>query len=256
MSRSREQIMLSVESEFVALVRSVFGDKLVSIILYGSYLKATFASGVSDVNVLLIVGENAEAPLRELGARGGQLMRRNRITPLVLSRREFVTSADVFPMEYLDIVETHQVLVGPDVTTELEIDQANLRHQIEHQLRGNLVALRQLAIAAGRRRMLKRTLLRRELQQWYGRLSAILRGVLRLQGVADIPSSPEALVQEMNGAFGLESGPILQLLACRDAGRRSECPDSLELIDALIVRLTKLVEIVDGMPGSRDGGRP
>jgi hypothetical protein len=178
------------------------------------------------------------------------LMRRNKITPLILSRREFVTSADVFPMEYLDIVETHQVLVGPDVTSELEINRANLRHQIEHQLRGNLVSLRQLAVAAGCPRLFRKVLLRRELEQWYGRLSAILRGLLRLQGIADIPSAPEKLVAAVNATFEFESGPIVQLLACRDSRRGKECPDSLELIDNLLARLTKLVEIVDGLqPG-------
>ncbi len=253
MAKSRKKIKQAVETGFVALARSAFGDRLVSITLYGSYLKETFMPGVSDVNVLLIVGENSEEALRALGARGHRLMRRNRITPLVLSRREFVTSADVFPMEYLDIVEAHQVLMGPDVTAELEIDRANLRHQIEHQLRGNLVSLRQLAVAAGRPRLFKKVLLRRELQQWYGRLAAILRGLLRFHGATEIPSAPEALVEEINRAFGFESGPIVQLLACRDRGRRKECPDSLVLIDALLSRLTTLVEIVDGLSGSTGG---
>ena len=119
MSRSREKIKQAVEAEFVALARSVFGEKLVSLVLYGSYLKETFSPGVSDINVLVIVGENSESALRELGAKGNGIMRRNRITPLVLSRREFVTSSDVFPMEYLDIVETHKVLMGPELLRTL-----------------------------------------------------------------------------------------------------------------------------------------
>lgn len=253
MAKSRKHTKQAVETEFVALARSVFGDRLVSLTLYGSYLKETFTPGVSDVNVLVIVGENSEEALRALGARGSRLMRRNRITPLVLSRREFVTSADVFPMEYLDIVESHQVLMGPDVTSELEIDQANLRHQIEHELRGNLVSLRQLAVAAGRPRLFKRRLLRRELEQWYGRLAAILRGLLRFNGATEVPSAPEALVEAINKALGFESGPIVQLLACRDRSRRTECPDSLVLIDSLLARLTTLVEIVDGMSESTGG---
>jgi len=247
MSRSREKTKQAVEAEFVALARSVFGEKLVSLTLYGSYLKETFTPGVSDVNVLVIVGESSDAALRDLGAKGSRLMRRHGITPLILTRREFVTSADVFPMEYLDIVETHQVLVGPDVTSELEIDRSNLRHQIEHQLRGNLVSLRQLAVAAGRPRLFKKVLLRRELQQWYGRLAAILRGLLRYKGKTDLPGSPEELVAAVNEAFGFESGPIMQLLACRN---RRECPDSFELIDSMLARLTKLVEVVDGLESS------
>ena len=253
MSRSRSKIKQAVETEFVALARNVFGDQLVSLTLYGSYLKETYSPGVSDINVLVIVAGHSEPALRALGSRGARLMKRNRITPLVLSRREFVTSADVFPMEYLDIVETHQVLVGSDVTTELEIDKANLRHQIEHQLRGNLVSLRQLAIVAGRPRILRNVLLRRELQQWYGRLSAVLRGLLRLQGI-DIPATPEELVGAINRAFDFESGPIVQLLVCRGDAGRKDCPDSLELIDSLLGRLTRLVEVVDALESKGPGG--
>ena len=109
------------------------------------------------------------------------------------------------------------------------------------------MSLRQLAVAAGRPRLFRKVLLRRELEQWYGRLSAILRGLLRFQGATEIPSLPESLVEAVNKAFEFESGPIVQLLACRDGNGRKECPDSLELIDNLLARLTKLVEVVDGL---------
>ena len=65
--------------------------------------------------------------------------------------------------------------------------------------------------------------------------------------------APEALVKEINAAFGFESGPIIQLLVCRDNTRREECGDSLELIDSLLARLTTLVAIVDGLSGSAAG---
>lgn len=247
---SPERTKQAIENEFVSLARSVFGDQLVALILYGSYVKDSYVQGVSDINVLIIVAENRPGPLSDLGSRGSRLMSRHRITPLVLSRKEFVTSADVFPMEYLDIVDAHQVLVGKDVTGELSIDRSNLRHQIEHQLRGHLLSLRQLAIAAGRRRLFRKSLLRRELQQWYGRLSAILRSLLRLKEVSPIPTSPEALMAAVNDAFGFESGPIVQLLTCRNGG--AGCPDSLDLVDEVIERLASLVSVVDGMPG---GGR-
>jgi len=133
------------------------------------------------------------------------------------------------------------------VTTELRIDRTNLRHQIEHQLRGHLLSLRQLAIAGGRKRLFRKMLLRRELQQWHGRLSAILRGLLRLQGIESTPASAEELMAAVNDSMGFESGPIVRLLTCRSGGRG--CPDILELIGDVLDRLGALVEVVDGMPG-------
>ncbi len=254
MARSKESIAQAVEQGFPALLNEIYGDSLKSVVIYGSYLRDSFRPGISDVNVLVILEAPAPEVLRSLGRRGRRMMKRNGIAPLILGRREFLTSADVFPMEYSDIVENHRVVFGDDVTTELTLSVANLRHQVEHQLRGSLLSLRKLAIAAGRRRPFLKTALRRELIQWSGSLSAILRGLLRLRGAAGaavrsgagsevpLPTTPEALVQAVNDRLGLEPGAVLELLKCRGG----DCPDAMELIDGLLERLTRLVEIVDG----------
>ncbi len=242
-----EKIRSIVEKDFVQLIKTVFGTNLGSITLYGSFVKERFNPGVSDVNVLVTLSKVDPGAVRRLGAEGRRLIKRGRITPLVLSKDEFLTSADVFPMEYLDIVQHHRVLHGDDPTNGLNIDNTNLRHEIEHQLRGSLVSLRQLAVASARKRPFRDVLLRRRLEEWYGSLSAILRGLLRLKGVIDVPSEPKALVDAVNGVLGLEGGPLLQLLECRGG----DCPDIVSLMDNLLERLAELVAIVDKLEGKR-----
>lgn len=251
MGRSSSEVCSLVTDVFTPVVKRAFGDGLRSIILYGSVLKESFDPRRSDVNVLIVVEANREAELRELGRAGRGLIRRNRITPLVLTREEFATSADVFPMEYLDIVETHRVVFGPDVTADLDLRRDNLRHQVEHQLRGSLVSLRQLAIASGTPRPFRKTLLRSRLEEWYGRLNAVLRGLLRLYTESAIPADPVELVRRINEALGLTEGPLLLLLR-RD---RSDRFDPVDLIDQLLRRLAQIVAIVDRAAGSDGGGR-
>lgn len=182
--------------------------------------------------------------MREFGNAARRLIKRHTITPLLLTTREFETSADVFPMEYLDMQATHEVVVGSDATARLDIKVDNLRHEVEHALRGALVTLRQLAIAASRPRPFRKALLRRRLEAWYGSLSAIFRGLLRLYGRTSVPEVPEELMAAVNESLGLEPGAFLALLGCRSG----ECPDSLELIDGLLDRLAELVRIVDAGP--------
>ncbi|TFH05585.1 MAG: hypothetical protein E4H09_01765, partial [Spirochaetales bacterium] len=215
MAQSKEKISDAIQNEFVSVVESAFGSRLESILVYGSYLKETFIPGVSDVNVLIVLKEVNPRELRTFGHVAHRHIRRYNITPLVLSRTEFITSADVFPMEHLDIVDTHKVLFGPDVTVDLTIGRDHLRHEIEHQLRGNLLSLRQLAVAAGEESPGKKRSVRKELEHWFGSLSAILRGVLRLYGVTALPATALELVEKVNAEVGLESGPILRLLECR-----------------------------------------
>lgn len=249
MALSRERTESMVTAEFVPLVRKLFGDNVVGVILYGSFLKDSFTPGVSDVNVLVVLNTADPASLRSLGREGYRMMRKTRITPLVLTRAEFVGSSDVFPMEYMDIVDTHRLLEGEDVTTKLALTPANFRHEVEHQLRGSLVSLRQLAVAAGRKRPFWANAVRRELQQWFGSLSAVLRGLLRLKEVTPIPQEPAAIVEAVNAAYRLEPGPILELLRIRE----NKNTDPAELIDALLERLGRLVETVDTLDAG--GGR-
>jgi predicted nucleotidyltransferase len=244
---NNERSSSAAQQEFIGIVGEVFGDAAKSVVLYGSYLKETYTPGVSDINILIVLSDVKPGDLAEFGRRAGRLMRKHRITPLILSHDEFVTSSDVFPMEYLDIVTTHKVLLGDDATAALSISRAHLRHQVEHQLRGQLLSLRQLLVAFGSGNISTRGL-QKELQTWYGSLSAILRGVLRLHGADTIPASDKEIVEELNTAVGLTAGPILELVKCRSGA----CPDPKDLVSRLIDRLGKLVQIVDSMEQSSE----
>jgi predicted nucleotidyltransferase len=245
MAKTKASIKQGLSGEVLNLLKRIYADQLGSVIVYGSFVKESFTPGSSDVNLLIVLSKSEENRIRSIGREGYSLFKRYNITPLILSETEFKNSADVFPMEYLDLQENHEVLYGRDVTGDLVIGKENLRHEVEHQLRGSLVSLRQLAIAADRKRPFWKGAVRRELQRWYGSLAAILRGVLRLKADATAPQDHRELVSEVNRALGLEAGPIIALLDCRTG----DCPEVTDLIDSLLERLARLVEIVDQMEG-------
>ena len=63
MAQSLTRISKAIQEDFVEMVRSTFGDDLVSIVVYGSYLKETFTPGVSDVNILVVLSQIEPAGL-------------------------------------------------------------------------------------------------------------------------------------------------------------------------------------------------
>ncbi len=69
--------------------------------------------------------------------------------PLLLTLDELHRAADVFAIEFLDIRLRQRVLAGEDVFSRLEIPMDRHRHQVERELRINLLRLRQAALAAG-----------------------------------------------------------------------------------------------------------
>ena len=248
MNKQEARTRHAVEERFLEQLKQAFADNLYGVILYGSYVQGSFVPGVSDVNVLILTEEVAPQQLQSLSRAAHRLIRRHRITPLILSRREFERSADVYPMEYLDIADRHRVLYGSDATEQVSFSKANLRHELEHQLRGTLISLRQLLIASrGSSRRLGSNL-----KRWYGQMGALFRGLLRLAEVDEVPLNPSSLVSKVNEVYGLESGPFQRLIEYRSGTKH----DPHAIAREVVTRLATLVQIVDTTdPVRGEGGR-
>ena len=63
--------------------------------------------------------------------------------PLMFSEAEWHASADVFPIEYGDMRDSHVVLHGVDPFERLDIDWEHLRLQCEHELKSKQIKLRE-----------------------------------------------------------------------------------------------------------------
>jgi predicted nucleotidyltransferase len=233
------KILEKVENGFVPLVKEVFSDKLVSVILYGSAVKGRFTDKVSDVNVLILIADDSPDGVVSLGRKTARLIWKNRITPLILTVSEFINSADVFPMEYLDIKHSRKVIFGSDVTEELEITKDNLRHQVEEQLRGSITSLRS-ALLHGRG---KTASSKRFLKSWFGAQNALFRGLLRLKEQEEIPSDPEEIATKLGEVFGVSTNALLDLARFRNG----EKLDPNKAVHGLLLLLTNLVGNVDRM---------
>jgi len=166
-------------------------------------------------------------------------MRKYKITPLILSKTEFVNSADVFPMEYLDMMDRNKILFGKDITAKLTLSLKNLRHQVEDRLRGAVASLRQAVVASRG----KERILRKWLKNWYGSMGALFRGVLRLKGVKKIPVDAEEAVRMIQKELKIDIDPFLRLIALR----RGEKLHTGELLGDLLSSLRNLIAAVDTM---------
>ena len=68
-----------------------------------------------------------------------------------MTREELEHSADVFPIELLDMQHHHRVLFGDEVVGPLQIPMHQHRAQLEYELREKLILLRQRLLEAGKR---------------------------------------------------------------------------------------------------------
>lgn len=116
---------------------------LKSVVLYGSAAAGDHSGKQSDYNVLVVTEDMDLDTLNALAKPASAWAKAGNPAPMLFTEERLAKATDVFPIELLDIRECHKVLHGEDLVQGLEIDTKNLRLEIEHELRGNLIRLRQ-----------------------------------------------------------------------------------------------------------------
>ncbi len=122
---------------------------LKSIVLYGSATAGDHAGKRSDYNILVVTNDLGIATLDALSKSAAKWSQAGNPAPLLFTEDRLAQATDVFPIELLDIRECHKILYGEDLVQRLEIDTKNLRLEIEHELRGKLIKLRQSYLLTG-----------------------------------------------------------------------------------------------------------
>jgi predicted nucleotidyltransferase len=221
-------------------LKKTYGDRLVSLILFGSAASGDYQGAWSDLNVLCVlerlgVRELGEAePLvrwwRELG----------NPSPLLLARDEIAASTDCFPIEFHDLRQSRKVLHGLDVVEGLEIDPVAYRVQIEHELRAKLIRLRQKAAGVAS----DRDLLLRLMGDSIGTFCVLVRHALRVCGVEPAAQRREALAQA-GPALGIEPRGFYTLLDLRDGLVKPRGVDAVSLFAQYLGEIEQVVRSVD-----------
>lgn len=248
MTKEQEKVIGAIQEKFLPVLQRTFGENLHSVVLYGSVVSDRYTDRVSDANVLILLSISDPAAVARLGSTSWRVIRRYRINPLLLTTEEFENSADVFPMEYLDMKMKRQVIFGEDAVEGLSVTAANLRHQVEEQLRGSIAAFRRALLASrGKPRVM-----RRYLHDLFGSQHALYRGMLRLKGVDEPSHSPEKMIAEVGARFTVETAPLVDWLKLR-GGEKLDAQDIATRSLSLLVELSRIVDRMETATGGADG---
>jgi len=121
----------------------VFGNELVSLILYGSAAGGHYIRGKSDINLLVVLTPAGMDKFTDVLDTVKSWKKRRVAVPLIMTGDFIKSSLDSYPIEYLNMKNNHILIYGQDILSELNFNPADLRLQIERELRGKLVLLRQ-----------------------------------------------------------------------------------------------------------------
>lgn len=122
-------------------------DKLVAVVLYGSAAAGDYVGKKSDYNVLVVTTDLSQKTLSGFSGPAKSWIKAGNPAPLLFTATGLSAATDVFPIELLDIKDSRKILYGEDPVEQIEVCTDNLRLEIEHELRGSLIKLRQSYLA-------------------------------------------------------------------------------------------------------------
>jgi predicted nucleotidyltransferase len=243
---------------FVAAVREAFGRDLLSVVLYGSAASGEYVPGRSDINLALVLESITLEALARCRPHLAAWRKDAVALPLLLTPDDIRRSADIFPVEFLDICEHHVLLHGNDFFADLSIDPRYLRFQVEHELKAKLISLRE-AYLGGLDRARPEGLIEDLFATSVPAVLALGRNLLRAAGhrpparKADTPAA-------LGRALGLSLPTLGDLVARRARGQSLTAGEAVPRFARYLSELDALARAVDrlgdpeGLRGGREGG--
>lgn len=230
--------------EIISDYKELYGDDLVSIILYGSATGQDYRPGKSDINFMIVLSETGIERLDQAFSIVKKWQKKNVAIPLFLTESYVKTSMDVFPIEYLNFQRNYALVFGKDILKDLSFDPKFIRLQCEREIKGKLLILREGFLeTSGKRKALKELI-----SQSIPAFIAIFEALLSLKE-KDVPKEKRETIRTTCKAFELDASVYERLLDVKE--------DKVKLGDIEIIKLfkdylresRKLSKLVDELGG-------
>ena len=228
--------------ELVAQLRAAYSDELRCVVLYGSAATGQQLPKGSDLNVLVIVHLLDVERLRREAAIARAWADAGNPPPLTLTDAEWRASADIFPMEYSDILEGHRVLYGTPPFDGVRPSREHLRLQTEHVAMSGLIQFRQGILRTGGDHGRVVGLLEKSLTTFM----VIFRAVVRLHG--ETPTRDyEALSAAVGRLAGFDPTPFARVVRHVRGTQKLTEPETAAVLSGYLENVHRLVEHIDRM---------
>lgn len=232
--------MEKILKNFIEEIKNSLDNKLKSIILYGSKASQEDTK-YSDYNILIIADNLRITDLNKLTKPIKNWLKHKNPPPLIFDTKTFLSSVDVFPIEFLDIKQNHKVLYGDDIVEKIEINFKNLRHECEFELKSKLLRLRQLYILTeGKKQKLKKLLI-----ESISTFLVLFKSVIQLIQKQAPTKKTEVLDILKNEIPEINTEPFEKILNLKQDKKETKKYNLKELFEQYIIEIEKIIDFVD-----------
>jgi len=223
-------------------LRELFGEGLVSVILYGSGASGDYIPGKSDLNFLVVLEESALEIIENTSPLLKRWRKRRIATPLFLTQEDLCRSIDSFPIEFLNMKESYVPVYGSDVLKGLVFEPKSLQLQCERELRGKSLLLQERYLETGGDAERIRELIGVSITAFL----AIFRALLYLKGAA-APRKRADLVRAACGSFGIDAETFQACIEMKEGSRKFTVEETKRIFRAYLREARNLARKVDAI---------
>ncbi|HIE64482.1 MAG: hypothetical protein ABGX83_05025 [Nitrospira sp.] len=164
--------------QYMEQMRGLAASNGLALTLYGAITAGSFDKKRHTVRSVFVLKKVDLKMLRELAKNGMKLGKTGIAAPLIMTPEYINASLDTFPLELIEIQQSHLTLFGEDYFKALSFEDDDIRHACERELKSILIGMRQgLLAAAGREKLFAEV--EADIAE---RLIRTLRGILWLKG--------------------------------------------------------------------------
>jgi hypothetical protein len=225
---------------FVDRLKAALPRGLRSVVLYGSAAAGDHRAGQSDYNILIVADRLGIGELDALARPAAAWARAGNRAPFLFTPEQLAGSADSFAIEILDMKQARQVLLGDDPLAAIEVKPEHVRLELERELHGKLLALREACLlSAGSTRSRLRVLT--------GSLTTFLvlcRAALRLYQ-DDVPANKIEALRALAAHAGFDPQVFFTVSDLRERRLRPREVSVDALVQTYLTTIEQLVDTID-----------
>lgn len=233
---------LKITSSLIENLKELYGQRLISVILYGSCAGDVCENEFSDINTMVIIDNLHALDLKNATSAVSEFMKTKNPLPLFMDKEEWFNSCDVYPIEYSDIKDRYKILYGEDIVKPLVLEKSNLRLQCEHEIKNLLIKLRQNYLAQSNDLKAIEKLLKTSSKSFF----ALFRAILRLTETT-VSFDHVTTINSLSQKVKIDQDVFLKLLDFRTNPKAIVKGDFEVTIQKLIDSTDEVLKYIDKM---------
>lgn len=233
-----EEIFAKITEDY----KKIFGDDLISIILYGSGTGNEFQPGKSDLNFLIILSDETIDHLDRAIETVSRWRKKKVATPLFMTKSYIESSLDSYPLEFLNIKKNYILVYGEDVLKDISLEAHHLRLQCEREIKGKLLLLREGFLETEGKQKRIKELINASITAFI----SIFSGLLYLKGI-EIPPTRREIIQFVAKEIPINQEIFMRCLDIKQDKKGFSSSEIKDIFKTYVVEIRKLWEVVDKM---------